>query len=396
MGGTSSGAGTVPAIPAEPSEHASAQPTPDRTENLLAYLRQAAAKGGIDKAKAVVRAAVKANSISAAEAEAAIASLDASVGATVVAPSISSTTVAGLAAPQACTKEKSSPAMLRYTVVGAGVPWRQAPRLDSTSLGELPDGRELTQSAQPRGGWVPVLPRGWVPLDRLILVDRGVQQMLVTAAGAGLSTIDAIVQANKDTARLANKRSLSPVVTEPSRLTRPRIAARQIKTSQLILAGDVYVLDALNILKHRNDESASRSLDWSQLSAAGRYYKQRGRQVYAFLRQTREWDPHGPNVKHLTEEFGRDFVVRCPAGACDDDFMITYARDLEAESKIGTRMACVRTENEALDESCPRVRIVTNDLFRDHSREVDRSWVSMHTVKYAFVAGRFVPESSGK
>jgi len=152
--------------------------------------------------------------------------------------------------------------------------------------------------------------------------------------------------------------------------------------------GVVYVLDALNILKHRNDEQKPSDFNWTQLLAAGSYYKQRGKQVFAFIPRTREWNPCDPNVKRLTEEIGSDFIVRCPPGISDDKFMITFARDLEDEFNKN------RMQNSRESIKPVIVRIVTNDLFRDHC-EVDKMWVQEHTMKFAFAGGRFVPQTQG-
>merc|ERR1712032_1008651 len=105
-------------------------------------------------------------------------------------------------------------------------------------------------------------------------------------------------------------------------------------------------------------------------------------------------------------ELGSDVVVRCPPGACDDGFMINYALDLEAQSgdsfgRSGdsqTLMAggSARAGSGASAAKLTKVRIVTNDLFRDHRALVNKAWIQEHTVKYTFVSGIFVPQAEGK
>jgi hypothetical protein len=84
----------------------------------------------------------------------------------------------------------------------------------------------------------------------------------------------------------------------------------------------------------------------------------------------------------MNNELGQprdEFIIRCPAGACDDEFMITYVKQFEEEHIVSSARK--------------RAYIVTNDLFRDHYKEVDSSWVLRHTLKYAFVGGKFVPQA---
>lgn len=148
--------------------------------------------------------------------------------------------------------------------------------------------------------------------------------------------------------------SLSPLDSEPGRAL-------------------VYVLDAMNILKHRNDEELSFILQWDQLVAAACHYQQRGKKIFIFIRRSVEQGSHTSSLARIRAEFGSDSVVLCPAGADDDKFMISFARSREGGA-----------------------RIVTNDLFRDHWEEVDKRWVQENTIKYAFAAGSFIPEGLHK
>jgi len=85
-------------------------------------------------------------------------------------------------------------------------------------------------------------------------------------------------------------------------------------------------------------------------------------------------------INTIKAELGKEFIIKCPSGACDDGFMINYARDLETDKQ---------------EQGSSRARIVTNDHFRDHHGLVDRAWVREHTVKYTFVGVRFVPQPEG-
>jgi len=89
------------------------------------------------------------------------------------------------------------------------------------------------------------------------------------------------------------KRPLSPQPDFVSRAGRARtdVGARQDKAHDI-----VYVLDALNVLKHRNDDDLPVELNWHQLRAAGQYYTKRQLKVYAFLRHTRDWDWQSPKL----------------------------------------------------------------------------------------------------
>jgi hypothetical protein len=137
-----------------------------------------------------------------------------------------------------------------------------------------------------------------------------------------------------------------------------------------------HILDGLNIMRHRNVTDVyvdgniveDDSLKWQQLKAAGLYYKSKGREVLIFL--PRLVGNHRAEFQELVRDLGKDCVVTTPSGCSDDKFMISYAQDNA--------------------NSC----IVTNDIFRDH--ELRQSWVKDHTIKFAFAAGRFVPESVHK
>lgn len=169
-----------------------------------------------------------------------------------------------------------------------------------------------------------------------------------------------------------------PLMDSPSVLLDPfrDMCAPQADCRWKAYSAAIYILDALNILKHRNNETDHPELDWSQLMTAGEYYKRKGKQVFAFLQRTREWRPWDTEIKLLSHKLGEDFIVRCPPGASDDEFMITYAREREAQGQ----------------DQQVKVYIVTNNLFRDHGH-VDEPWVRQHTVKYAFAGGWFVPQS---
>jgi len=256
-------------------------------------------------------------------------------------------------------------------------PWHQGASLQSPLLRRLPKGEQVVEITDvPRAfpGWVAIQPRGWVPRDALDLGQAGLPEAmgsLTLSRQQGSAPVESLPGQAMDLSH--GKRPLPPQVE--GRRCRPRLDAPAMGCE---LTGAVYVLDALNILKHRNDEARPIDLEWPQLAAAGQYYKQRGLKALAFLRRTGEWSPKDADVQQLKAELGQDFVVRCPPGKCDDGFMINFARDFEA------------------DGGSARVRIVTNDQFRDHRSVVDAAWTRKHTVGYAFVLGRFVPELEGR
>lgn len=131
----------------------------------------------------------------------------------------------------------------------------------------------------------------------------------------------------------------------------------------------VYILDSLNILRHRNetDMLSPVLLCWSQLFSAAEFYHAQGHQVLAFLPRLHE--KCTSELVHLKQMIQGNCIVTTPFGDCDDKFMINYARN---ELKRGYL-----------------ARIVTNDKFRDH--QVDKAWSAEVLVSYAFAAGRFVP-----
>jgi hypothetical protein len=135
-----------------------------------------------------------------------------------------------------------------------------------------------------------------------------------------------------------------------------------------------YVLDGQNILNHSN-QLGEVGWHWQKLVAAASYYKSRVHQVLIFLPQL-----HGncaTQLEDLRDQFGSDCIVTTPAGCSDDAFMIAYVKDN--------------------GRSCP-IRIVTNDLFRDHqtSLGIMESWVEASTVKFAFAACIFIPQDVNK
>lgn len=158
-----------------------------------------------------------------------------------------------------------------------------------------------------------------------------------------------------------------------SRSPRTRISSSCLPSESEPGAATVYVMDAMNILKHRNDEECSFILQWDQLVAAACHYQQRGKKFFIFIRRSVEQGHNASGLARIRAEFGPDSVVLCPAGADDDKFMISFARSRDGGA-----------------------RIVTNDLFRDHWEEVDRRWVQENTIKYAFAAGSFIPEGLNK
>lgn len=392
---------------------------------LAAYLRAMAAQGKAEKARAVLRAAARSGAgvlpgcgpITVVDVDAALADFDraascagasqasAAESSPARAPAEASACAAGDGSTDVVMAEgapaATSKAAQKWKVC-CEAPWHQASRADSTRLGTLPVGRVVTEMSVPRAveGWLAILPRGWVQRDRLELATG---QDLVARAPAASSKSEAappVAGALESAgASAAARAAASPqkrkhddmevdsddATDQQTFLSRP---SKRVRPGQGP-AGDVYVLDALNVLRHSNDERPSYTLEWSQLAAAGKYYRDKGKKVYAFLRKTRQWDPQDVSVQKLAEDLGPEFVVRCPPGADDDGFMIAFARDMEEDPSAG-----IASGSSAGRPCC--VRIVTNDNFRDHHSQADYHWVQEHTVKYAFAGGRFVPQARDK
>lgn len=391
---------------------------------LEAYLRSMATKGEIEKGKSVLRHAARQGGLpgvgplSMSAVEAAIANLEHRLH---VSAEQASPPGAGMAgsnatrqenqnarhssvpvpmmvaeplrehAPESCAGVDASQAPRRWMTT-CETSLRQAARTDSPLLRKMSAGQIVTELTAGRRcpGWISIHPRGWISEDALEPMMCVAGQSLASNAGAArerpvtttarqvLVTTNTIGEAAGEGRVQSSKRPRSPPRQSPQRNLRQRVESTVAQPA--CNGGDVFVLDALNILKHRNDGSNVTDLDWSQLWTAGRFYKQLGRKVYAFLRHTRQW--YDPQIRQMNNELGQprdEFIIRCPAGACDDEFMILYAKQLE--------------EEDTASSARKRAYIVTNDLFRDHYKEVDSSWVLRHTLKYAFVGGKFVPQA---
>lgn len=138
----------------------------------------------------------------------------------------------------------------------------------------------------------------------------------------------------------------------------------------------VYILDALNIMRHRNETDDTSCLVanppekmWNKLISAAEYYQDHMVRIFIPRLHT-----ENAQLKLVLDIVGKDSIVTTPSGISDDKFMISHAMDLEKSGLL--------------------VRIVTNDLFRDHG--LSPPWVVKNTVKYAFAAGCFVPENIDK
>lgn len=114
-------------------------------------------------------------------------------------------------------------------------------------------------------------------------------------------------------------------------------------------------------------------MNWKKLVAAAAYYASTENDVFVFL--PRFHGEFAAEMAELRSWCGQDCIVTCPSGHTDDHFMIQFAQD---KLRIGYD-----------------AYIVTNDLFRDHkaSHGVTEHWVEARTIKFAFAAGFFVPES---
>ncbi len=136
----------------------------------------------------------------------------------------------------------------------------------------------------------------------------------------------------------------------------------------------VYILDALNILKHRNEpddsaKSLDKSLRWPQLHSAVGYYHGQGARVLIFIPRMGE-EQQKSELQKLQNMFGQDCVVLTPAKVSDDNFMFNYT-------------IMMRQKGD-------QARIVTNDNFKQFpSKEMGLDKITM---KYAIAAGTFVPQ----
>ncbi|CAE8590714.1 unnamed protein product [Polarella glacialis] len=171
------------------------------------------------------------------------------------------------------------------------------------------------------------------------------------------------------------KRSYNPLFESLKHLTRPDVPQNQPPAADSAVGGGrVYVLDALNIMRSRNEDcpGVKPQLSWQQCTAAGKFYKDQKHQVFVFLpKLSADWSAHLEGVKRV---LGPDCVVTTPAGVSDDKFMISFVKGSERSGSAA--------------------RIVTNDKFRDHTD--DARWIEAHTIKYAFAAGMFIPEDADK
>ena len=137
----------------------------------------------------------------------------------------------------------------------------------------------------------------------------------------------------------------------------------------------VYILDALNILKHRNEpddgaKSLDKSLRWQQLHSAVDYYQGEGARVLIFIPRLGE-EQKIRELQKLQNEFGQDCVVSTPAKVDDDDFMFNYTMMMRQKGV--------------------QARIVTNDNFSQFSSSKEMR-LDKITMKYAIAAGTFVPQ----
>lgn len=133
----------------------------------------------------------------------------------------------------------------------------------------------------------------------------------------------------------------------------------------------VYILDALNILKHRNEpDEAAKSLLWPQLHSAVGYYHSEGARVLIFIPRLGE-EQQIRELQNLQNVFGQDCVVSTPAKVDDDDFMFNYTMMMRQKGV--------------------QARIVTNDNFSQFSSSKEMR-LDKITMKYAIAAGTFVPQ----
>lgn len=179
-----------------------------------------------------------------------------------------------------------------------------------------------------------------------------------------------VAEADRRTACLPASVRPGPVSLRPVRGPQPQsLRAQRVHAPASKSLPRVYVLDALNIMRHRNVDEGELELKWEQLFAAGEYYKTRG-DVFAFVPPMHKED--AKNFVTLRERVGSSCIVTTPLGQSDDAFMISFAMDMERSGRS--------------------VKVITNDRFKDHGGlGVDPAWVHRHTVKFAFAGPIFIP-----
>jgi len=360
-----------------------------RVDNMTKFLHKMAAQGKAEETKAFLRR-ISGNtagssclsqfgSITPADVKAAISLFEQDADG-------SSSTASATQGSQ--VKEDSANSLQWETVCEAE--WLQAPRKDAPKLGVLPKGRRVSELTHTTG-WVAIEPRGWVARSSLrACVQNGAASMITPRNTCQSKRTNGVARMEVE----HGKRSLCPEACELASRKRSRtensghsVNHHGQSSVQSQNPKAIFVLDALNLMRHVNNElNDLGTLNWEHLRLAGLHYKNQGNTVYAFIRHTSQWDPKSMEVRKLLAALGSDFIVRCPAGACDDKFMIRFAQDLESNSASSGDATSSNSAGEKV-----QVRIVTNDQFRDH-KQVSKAWVQEHTIKYAFAAGRFLPE----
>lgn len=134
----------------------------------------------------------------------------------------------------------------------------------------------------------------------------------------------------------------------------------------------LYILDALNLLTHRNQgEENDKSLRWSQLESAAQYYHHRGDQVLIFS----EWlRGHSLELHRLEMRFGPGCVVSTPAEEGVDSVDI-----------LMLKKAMMERQNDG------KAFIVTNNRLEKFKSCADVD-LSNLVVKYAMARSTFIPQ----
>lgn len=133
----------------------------------------------------------------------------------------------------------------------------------------------------------------------------------------------------------------------------------------------LYILDALNLLTHRNQgEENDKSLRWSQLESAAQYYHH-GAQVLIFS----EWlRGHSLELHRLEMRFGPGCVVSTPAEEGVDSVDTLMLKKAMMERQNGSKAFIVTNNRLEKFKSCADV-----DL-------------SNLVVKYAMALSTFIPQ----
>mgnify|MGYP002633815280 CR=1 FL=1 len=149
------------------------------------------------------------------------------------------------------------------------------------------------------------------------------------------------------------------------------VRAANFLASLTPVAPPTILIDGKNVSRHINRDRPS----VPPLVRAIRYYRAKGYKVLVFLP---EWAYNGgkggkralEDAQALKPWVDDETVSLTPAYTNDDLFLFKYVQEIEKSALV-----------------------LSNDNFDDHVRAglVTRDWLNVHTIKYTFVGGTFLP-----